>query len=291
MKSLPFRWKLTLLITLISGMNLSLAFVGLYFHDAYTFRTEVERRLATTRTMMVERLAPILAANPNTADLPLNLLDSAPNIVAAAVYSPENILLARYTKPGSDEFIPSPNRIRQLFVDDPAVVLSPIRLNSRTLGTLYLKAQLSQADEERVGNLLRGTGFVFLLSALIAFVVGYRLQKGISDPITKLARAARRISEHGDYAVRVKLDASGEIGELITSFNLMLDTVEQRTVETEQARHAAEAARENSTSSISSWKKPTTRSKPGSPNAPGISPAPSRLPRRPMPPRAASSPR
>ncbi len=244
MKSLPFRWKLTLLITLISGMNLSLAFVGLYLHDMYAFRSEMQRRLDNTKLVMLDRLTPVLEQNPDTADLPLNLLESDPQILAAAVYSPDNKLLARYTRHGSLEFIPSPNRVKQIFFDDRSIVFTPIRKDSRIYGTLYLKAQLTQADEERVGNLLRGTGIVFLLSALVALAFGYRLQRGISQPITTLATAARRISEKGDYSVRVKQTASGEIGELIASFNLMLDTVEQRTSETEQARTAAEEARE-----------------------------------------------
>lgn len=244
MKSLPFRWKLTLLITLISAMNLSLAFVGLYIHDVYAFRAEMQRRLDNTKIVMLDRLTPILEQSPDTADLPLSLLENDKQIVAAAVYSPDNKLLARYTRSGSQEFIPSPNRVRQIFFDDRSIVFTPIRKDSRTYGTLYLKAQLTQADEERVGNLLRGTGIVFLISALVAFGVGYQLQRGISRPITTLAAAARRISEQSDYSVRVKQTASGEIGELIASFNLMLDTVEQRTIETEQARSSAEEARE-----------------------------------------------
>jgi signal transduction histidine kinase len=243
-KSLPFRWKLTFLITLISGVNLTLAFIGLYIHDAYVFRAEVERRLDTTRQTMVERLTPILVQNPDTSELPLSSLALEPQIVAAAVYSPNNILLAGYTRSGSQEIIPSPSRLKQLFFDDGSIVLTPIRHDGRTFGTLYLKAKLTQADQERVGNLLRGTGAVFLISALIAFIVGYQLQRGISGPITKLAGAAHRISESADYTVRVKLDATGEIAELIASFNRMLDTVEQRTLETDQARASAEAARE-----------------------------------------------
>ncbi len=247
MKSLPFRWKLTLLITLISGVNLALAFIGLYIHDAYVFRTEVKRRLDTTSLLLLDRLTPILEKTPDTSELPLQtLLEPDPQIIAAAVYSPNEFLLAAYTRQDSQGLIPAPpGRLNQLFFDDPSIVLTPIRSQDQMLGTIYLRAQLSQADEERVGNLLRGSSVVFLISAIIAFIVGFRLQKGISDPVTKLAGAARRISESpSGYSVRVKLDAPGEIGELITSFNHMLETIEQRTAESEQARAAAEAARE-----------------------------------------------
>lgn len=135
-----------MLITLISAVNLTLAFVGLYIHDAYVFRAELERRLDTTRKTMVDRLSPILVQSPDISLLPLSSLDMEPQIVAAAVYSPNNILLAGYTKAGSQEIIPSPSRLKQLFFDDGSIVLTPIRHDGTTLGTLYLKAQLSRAD-------------------------------------------------------------------------------------------------------------------------------------------------
>lgn len=48
MNRLPFRWKFTLLITLVSGVTLALSMAGLYIHDVYEFRAEVERRMNAT---------------------------------------------------------------------------------------------------------------------------------------------------------------------------------------------------------------------------------------------------
>jgi signal transduction histidine kinase/CheY-like chemotaxis protein len=235
-KGLPLRWKLTLLITLISGVNLALALTGLYFQDLYKFRGEIQRQLESSRRSIVEKVTPLMEPESGPLmDLALQSLDSDPQIVAAAVYSADNRLIARYTKPGSEEAIPSGGHFGQMFSLDRNVVLSPIRKSGRQIGTLYLKAAAA-SDEDSFTYVLRGTGIVFLFSAIIAFVMGFRLQAGISAPITELVSAASKITRERDYSVRVTQAAAGEIAELIASFNLMLGTIEQRTSEIEGAR-------------------------------------------------------
>ena len=245
MKSLPFRWQLTLFIVLICGVTLSLAFAGLYLYDVQQFNTEVQRRLEKTRVVLIENLVPLLEQNPNATDLPLTLLGADSQIVAAAVFSPDNRMLARYLRAGAKEAIPQPQRgVSQLLANDRSVVWTPIRDGSRNLGTLYLKAELTQADVERFSNLLRGSAIVFLASALLAVVAAYRLQRHITQPITELAAVSASVQRERDYGVRVQSSASGEIGSLIDSFNAMLETIQSNTSEIEQARLAAEDARE-----------------------------------------------
>ncbi|MDB6115312.1 MAG: rpfC 5 [Lacunisphaera sp.] len=244
MKSLPFRWQLTLFIVTICGVTLMLAFAGLYLYDKRQFNAEVDGRLEKTRVLLLENIVPLLEQNPNTTDLSLTLLGADPQVAAAAVYSADNKLLARYIRPGTNEVIPAPQRINQLLANDPAVTWSRISSGNRTLGNLYLKAELSQADEDRFTNLLRGGGIVFLASALLAVVAAYRLQGRITQPITLLAEVAGSVQRERDYGVRVQSGAGGEIGSLIESFNGMLATIQANTAELEQARLAAEDARE-----------------------------------------------
>ena len=243
-KSLPFRWQLTLFIVLICGVTLSLAFAGLYFYDRQQFNTEVQRRLEKTRLLLFANLVDVLEKNPDAKDLRLDLLGTDSQIVAAAVYSPNNEVLARYIRPGSNETIPSAKAASRLFANNSTVVWTPLRSAGRTYGTLYLKAELSKADIERFENLLRGSAIVFLSSALLALAAAYRLQRRITDPITDLATVAATVQRERDYSLRVRSNASGEIGALVASFNGMLETIHTYTAEIEQARVAAEEARE-----------------------------------------------
>ncbi len=249
MNKLPFRWKLTLLIMLVSGVTLGLAFFSLYMQDTIRFETEVGRRLDNSRRLAIGTLVPLMEQGQTVTDHHLaTLLSGDSDIVAAAVYSPDNRLLARYIRAGAgEEFIPHPTgSISRIFSADRSVVLAALRSDRlpRPLGKLYLKASLSETEAERLDNLLRDLGIVFLISALFAFIVAYHLQGAISRPVTELAAAATRLTRDRDYGVRVNQRASGEIGALITSFNTMLETIQQRTAEVESARETAEEARE-----------------------------------------------
>ncbi len=236
MKGLPFRWKLTLLITLISGVTLALAFVGLYVHTLYEFRGVIERRLENTRSEVLQRFPSLLEQNsPEIASSLQDLLND-PLVEGAALYSPDGHLLAQYLRPGSTPILPRNSQLGDMINADNGIIRSPLRKNGRELGDLYLKAELTENEKDRLKNLLRGAGIIFLISSLIAMIAGYRLQSTISEPITHLVDAARYISEERDYSVRVPQEATGEIGELIASFNFMLGTIEQRTSEMAQAR-------------------------------------------------------
>ena len=245
MKSLSFRWQLILFILLTCGVTLSLAFAGFYLYDLRQFNNEVQSRLENTQMLMLENLVPRLEQNPNAGDLQLNQLGVDGQIAAAAVYSAEGKLLARYVRAGMSEIIPPLPRVTRLLdVSQRGVLWTPISSGTRPLGTLYLKAEQSEADRDRVSNLLRGSAIVFLVSALLAGAMAWRFQGRITEPITELARVSATVQRERDYNERVQIAASGEIGELIDSFNAMLDTIQSNTSELERARVAAEDAHE-----------------------------------------------
>ncbi len=245
MKSLPFRWQLILFILLICAVTLSLAFAGFYLYDVQRFNSEVSSRLEKTQQQMVDRMVRLLEQNPKTTDLQLNLLGADEQIAAAAVFAPDGKVLDRYIRPGLNEKIPPPRQVTRFLGDERGVVWTPIASgNNRSLGTLYLKAELTQADDDRVANLLRGSAIVFLVSVMLAVVMAYRFQGRITGPISELAHVSTHVKHEHDYTQRVTATASGEVGELIESFNAMLDTIQSNTSELEKAREAAEQARE-----------------------------------------------
>jgi len=245
-KSLSFRWQLTLFILMICGVTLSLAMVGLYLYEQRQFSLEIQSRLEKTQFLMVGNLAPLLEQNPEDTNLQLGALGVDSQIVAAAVFAPDGKLLARYVRFGAHEVIPPPPKgLPKLFDSHRSVAWSPITsATNRTLGLLYLKAEESEADKERLGNLLRLAGIIFASAAFLAISVAFRLGGRFTQPITELAQVASSVQRTHDYGQRVESTASGEIGELIESFNTMLGTIETKTSELEQARATAEGAKE-----------------------------------------------
>ena len=243
---LPFRWQLILLIIAVSAVSLAAAMGSFYSIERYRFNNEIYRRLETTHRLLIERMVSTLSENPAAANEVLGSLQSDNMVVAAAVYSPERKLLAKYIKPDSGEFIPLPQRINLNFGSDRLVFYSPLRSHDgRLFGTFFLKADVALLASERFGDLFRGMVIIFLASCLLAMVVGYALQRGLTGPLTELAGAARRIAENQDYSVRVKERGHDEVGTLTHSFNTMVQTVEQRNAELVVAHRTAEEARES----------------------------------------------
>lgn len=247
--SLPFRWKLTLIIISVCAVSLLAALGSYYVIEVYRFRSEIIQRMDTTRRLMAENVASALEKDPTAADLSLGVLASNELIVAAAVYSTENKLLAKFIKPGANEFIPLPKVVNLNYFDlsmEEVSVFYPLRSrDGKSLGTLYLKAGVADLAAERLGEPMRGMVIIFLASCLLAMVVAQRLQRSIANPIIDLAKTASLVADRQDYGMRVKEAGGAEIGTLTRSFNQMLQTIQQRNAELEIARQNAEEAREN----------------------------------------------
>ena len=244
MNRLPFRWKLTLLIVLVCTISLGVSFVGFYIYDGVRFKTELDRRIDTTKRLVLDRAAAAIDEAPDKPVLSLQFLEREIEIVAAAVYSADGRLIAKYIKEGSKEFIPPPQRFNTLFsIPDRTVILTPVRTKEdRVAGTLFIKADPNIVQDARVSTLVRGAGGILLISTLFALTVAYFLQGRISKPITLLASAARDIADRQDFSVRVPQSSTDEIGTLVASFNSMLATIQQRSAELNTARISLEEA-------------------------------------------------
>lgn len=66
------------------------------------------------------------------------------------------------------------------------------------------------------------------IAILVAYLLSSNLQKIISGPILALTRVAKTVSQENKYSTRAIKQTNDEIGELIDSFNEMLDQIHQR---------------------------------------------------------------
>lgn len=79
-----------------------------------------------------------------------------------------------------------------------------------------------------------------MISSLVAFLVAFRLQKVVSDPIVELSRIAERVSKDEDYSIRADDSRKDEVGKLMASFNQMLDNIQARDRDLQHARAQTE---------------------------------------------------
>ncbi len=244
--TLPFRWKLSLFIISVCAVALLAAIGSFYVMEVLRFQNEVVQRMESTQRLLREGITANLEADASGGSISLSALRTDETIVAAAVYSPENRLLAKYIRTGSNEFIPDPTRANFTLSVNRVVTIHQLRAHAgRVIGKLYLTADVTKLAAERFGDALRTMAIIFLASCLLAMLVAQSLQRAVSGPITELAKAARLVAERQDYGVRVREHGRDEIGTLTRSFNSMLQTIEQRNSELVVARKNAEDARES----------------------------------------------
>jgi len=160
----------------------------------------------------------------------LSSLRAKPAIIAAAIYTKNGELFARY-QPNARISIPRTLRRDGFHVlDDRYELYSPIRLDRERIGTLYIAAN-SIDRNSRLKQYASITAVTVLFSLLVAFILAARLQRKISGPIVELARVAALVSNEKTFSARANhpaLNSADEIGNLMTGFNSMLAGLEQR---------------------------------------------------------------
>src|SRR5512135_3579940 len=97
--TLPFRWKLSLIIISVCAVSLLAAIGSFYFLEVLRFHNEIFRRMEATQRLLMQNIVTVLAKDPAATNLPLSALQNDEMIVAAAVYAADNRLLAKYVRP------------------------------------------------------------------------------------------------------------------------------------------------------------------------------------------------
>ncbi|MEI8383418.1 MAG: ATP-binding protein [Planctomycetota bacterium] len=190
------------------------------------------------------------------ADRLLAALRAESSVTVAAIYSISGELVGAY---------PSRPAAHEAFADAAAlpsghyILETPVRSDGEVIGKLKF-----QVDFTTVWRAIRKyavlTALVGLGSWIVAVGVALFLQRGIVQPIDRLANVARQVADEDNYALRVEGTVDGELGDLFRDFNRMLvqiqaskqelqdandhleERVASRTAELETACEAAEAA-------------------------------------------------
>jgi signal transduction histidine kinase len=247
---LPLRRKLTLLVTLISGVVLGLACLILAAYDLRRGYQDLHRDLGSLAQVIGSNSTGALTfADPRAADEILASLSAQSQIVSARLYDASGQPFATYRRRGMEgDVLPeraSPDSYRAGRSD--AVLFQGVKLGSETAGTLYLKSDLGQV-RAHFGGYLAVVVMVMLVSMGAASIISARWQRLVSDPILRLADAASAVARSKDYSVRVASPGGDELGVLTAAFNEMLSQIERRDgelrAEVKERQHAEDQLRQ-----------------------------------------------
>jgi signal transduction histidine kinase/DNA-binding response OmpR family regulator len=245
LKRLPFQWKVIAVNMLTSIITLLIACTAIVGYEEYTFRQAKIQQVGSIAES-AKNSGTLLLLQKGT-DIkerhPLDYLKNEPTILAACLYGDNNELLTKYIRHQGNEFLPrEPSHVRYRFEGSTLVVFEPLTHNGKQLGTVYLKADLSEKFMDRLAQYAKIVAFASLIACLLALFFSLRLQRIITAPILELSSTAKSVAQNHDYTVRVQKNSDDEVGQMIDAFNVMLADIQQRDSALTEANKKTEEA-------------------------------------------------
>ena len=234
------RRKLMLMLLLTSCSALLMSAIGFAVNDWLSQRSAMFNRLhAQAQIIGNNSLAALTFGDSDSANNTLASLKNEGDIVAAALYTSEGHLFARYLRDVGKLMQDLPDEKAGTTANGNFFVVSEITLDGKAIGHIMVISDLTYWKDRQLFHLLIAVA-VLLISLLLALLLSSRLQHLVSEPILKLAETARRVSIEQDYGLRAEKLSSDEIGSLVDDFNGMLSQIQLRDHELQKIRDQLE---------------------------------------------------
>jgi signal transduction histidine kinase/DNA-binding NarL/FixJ family response regulator/HPt (histidine-containing phosphotransfer) domain-containing protein len=237
LRNIPIRTKVTAMIALASTGVLVLALAVVMAKDYLNLRDDQLDQLTTlARVVAGNSTAAVAFDDRDAAAESLRTLSTTPQVKYAFIWSKKDSnVMASFTRGGTSleqgvaadlmRHATAPQQLRTGEQDMYARVA--IVLDGDDIGTLYVVSDLSRLYARIQEYIWIGLG-VFGSAILVALLVSVLLGRAISKPLSNLSVAMRAIETEKQYSQRVKRTGDDEVGQLIGSFNAMLEQIELR---------------------------------------------------------------
>lgn len=226
-RRLTLRWKLALVTGAVCAAVLLVTVVSLA-RVQYTLLVEAEREeVRSLATLVGRNCAAALRFNDDVFGRELLAsLAEKPAVIGAVLRTPNGEVLASWWRPGAEGPLPGWATVHQHVIHG----------GDRVLGQIDLVVDIRSKSAAALARLTGAAVVVALAAACVGAGLIYLLERLITRPIGDLTRTARIIARRGDYSVRAPLSDGGEVGELIGTFNRMLDQIAQQDRQLQQSR-------------------------------------------------------
>ena len=231
----PIKVKLMMVIILSTGIGLLMSY-AIFAIGAFRNRHQefVDQLDGYAMIVANNSEAALSFDDPKAAAATLAALRSRDEIVAAQLTTADGRIFAtyrneRFLQTGQAPAMPPGAGTYGGIWSREITVVRQVGGQPEVLGTVAIQADLSAVREETLYN-MGAAGLGTLIAFAIAFAFATRMQQLITQPISELAAAARRIAGERQYSLRVNKTAQDEVGSLIDGFNDMLEQIEARDV-------------------------------------------------------------
>ncbi len=251
---LPFRFKLTAILLLVTTFILGLSSSLYLYRDIRSARTNVRHVLSTLASLVsTESVTAVEFNDEDSARQSLENLKAVPSIVRAHLLRADRTLFASYSRDGRSatdaaadplpwDLFPLPtkkNSQKTAEIHGMLHIVQPLYSGSDLVGYLHLvdnQVEVAQTSRAHIRLTMVVIVCLFLLSSVLAFV----LARWLSTPLLELGEVVADVAVNHDYSRRVDKKGRDELGRLVDGFNYMLEQLKQRDRELSRYRQSLE---------------------------------------------------
>jgi signal transduction histidine kinase/CheY-like chemotaxis protein len=235
--------KLAAVILATSCLALALACVGFALYQRASLRATMTSELSTLAdTLGANTAASVLFDDRKSAHDMLGALGGERHIVAACLYDNQGRIFTEYRRPelARSFQMPAWQGEGAQFDSEHLKLSRHVSLEGTRVGSITIISDLG-LFHAAFQQYARISALVLLVSIFLAFVVSARLLRVITAPILELAKIAGGVSTRKDYSLRAVPQGKDEVGTLVSSFNEMLEGIQQRDAALQSANEELEA--------------------------------------------------
>ena len=224
---LTIRKKITIILMGTSIMAVLVACLTFYTLILNSYHRSYQNDLVSLSKVIGSNCQAALTFDiPEDAEKTLASLENRPSVISVTIHDNTGKLFAAYgrTLPESHGSIAADSDNKTMSLNQE------ITLDGNAIGSLSIKDDMGPILDFR--KMAMTTLFIIITSVLaLTFLLATRLRNLISDPISELAALSNRVSLNQDYSLRAVKQGSDEVGNLVDTFNNMLDQIERRNLD------------------------------------------------------------
>ena len=227
----PIRSKLIGIMLISISMALIIAGLFLFFLEFYELRNNTRNDIQVTAKLIGNRsTAALVFGDQKLAVENLETLMSNPSITNACILNTDKQVFAKINLQQGDlenSCMYQANNDNAGFGDTIIHLNENIILDDDVVGLMYIRADMTGLYLRKL-RFLGLVGLVFVAALFITFIIFSPMLKAISGPILRLVETVQDFTKNRDYSIRVYKEHDDELGQLVTAFNGMLDTLEEQ---------------------------------------------------------------
>lgn len=236
------------LIFIQMATTFAVLFIFSIFHivrDTRVYLNSVHRELSSmTELIGFSCVSALHFFDKSGAEGILATLAAEDHVVNAWLHNADGDLFAEYNKEGTAEFnLDSPLDKKFLKKTDFMISSRPIIYENETIGFISIRYDMSGYNQLILKNKLISL-FIFAFGMGAAWLLAVFSQRTISNPIVRLLKTMKEISDTGDYSLRLPKERNDEIGHLSDGICEMLEQIQLREKERNRMNTALQESEE-----------------------------------------------